>query len=237
MSDDKRPIVVGWVKNSLIDYPGMVATVLFLSGCNLRCPFCHNPGVVHGRTGECHAWEDIVGFLRHRRGLIDGVVLTGGEPTLHGGELAGMIRRMRELGYRVKLDTNGMKPEVIEMLAPDYLALDVKTVPRGYSRWLGAGGIDVDASLEQSVELCRRMGRNAEVRITAAPRILDDVIIGEIAKLIEGVSLVVVQPFRADAELLDPSFSRLEPPSMETLRQWREVLGEHVEECRIRTRW
>ena len=121
--------VAGWHKNSFIDFPGTVAAVLFFSGCNLACPYCHNPDIVKAGTSSLVRPDDIADFLEKRKGLIDGVVLSGGEPTLHAC-LAEAASFIRSLGYRVKLDTNGLLPDAVAAVKPDYLALDVKTAPR-----------------------------------------------------------------------------------------------------------
>ena len=125
----------GWTKNSFIDYPGTVSTVLFFSGCNLRCPYCHNcslldnPPDISGRSREF--WK----FLEKRKGLVEGVVISGGEPTLHP-HLKDSIRELQQTGYKVKLDTNGLQPEVIAEFACDYVALDIKTEPGNYTTFL-----------------------------------------------------------------------------------------------------
>jgi len=223
----------GWLKNSFIDYPGTVSTVLFFSGCNLRCPYCHNKILVNRTVDQSMLSEQIWAFLEARRGLIEGVVLSGGEPTLYP-YLADVVREMRAMGLRVKLDTNGLLPDITETFAADYLALDVKTVPRLYAAALGATLDDIEGRLEKSVAMVRNMGENAEVRITVAPRIVDISIIRELRPLLAGVSKVMLQPMNQRTELLDPSFETLPLVPAEEIRQMRDILAESVGRCVVR---
>jgi len=225
--------VGGWQQNSFIDYPGTVAAVLFFSGCNLRCPYCHNPALARGESPERVDPEQIRAFLRSRRGLIEGVVLSGGEPTIQES-LAATVAEVRDLGYRIKLDTNGLLPDAIESVAPDYLALDIKTRPSLYASLLRAPYPDTPARLERSVALARAMGGRAEVRVTAAPGCIDDGAVEEIARLGSGVRRVFLQPMAQRYPLLDPAYDTIALPSREDLARYREILGRTVGECRIR---
>ncbi|MBN1128471.1 MAG: anaerobic ribonucleoside-triphosphate reductase activating protein, partial [Chitinispirillaceae bacterium] len=198
-------LVGGWIKNSFIDFPGTVATVLFFSGCNLACPWCHNPGIVRGSHGPVDCAE-IATYLERRRGIIEGVVLSGGEPTIHPG-LPDLARELRGRGLKVKLDTNGLLPAAIEQCAPDYLALDVKTLPQHYGR-LGCRYADVAERLSRSIAIVKSMGERAEVRVTVAPGFVDEESIAGIAPLLSGVARVFLQPLKTDVELLDPAFAQ-----------------------------
>ena len=143
-------------------FPGTVSTVLFFRGCNLRCPWCHNPSIVNGSVSLIDT-EEIFTWLEARRGLIDGVVLTGGEPTLHREALPEVVETCRSLGYKIKLDTNGLLPDIIEKTNPDYLAMDLKTIPQRYDQ-VGWTGDDPTAILSESLNIVRRMGDHAEIR-------------------------------------------------------------------------
>lgn len=122
--------ISGWQKTSFIDYPGTVSTVLFFEGCNLRCPYCHNPDIVLRKNPQL-SWTEIKSHLSSRKGLIEGVVLTGGEPTLHSC-LPQIVNELRDDGFLIKIDTNGANPDMIAQCKPDYLALDFKTIPQRY---------------------------------------------------------------------------------------------------------
>jgi pyruvate formate lyase activating enzyme len=160
----------GFVKSSLIDYPGKVAAVVFTQGCNFRCPYCHNPDLVYPeRFGELLDIEQIFDFLQRRRGLLDGVVFCGGEPTIQE-DLPEAILRVRALGYAVKVDTNGSNPEMLAEVLPyvDYVAMDIKA-PFGpdYSR---ACGVEVDDyEIRRSMLLIRASGVDYEFRTTCHP--------------------------------------------------------------------
>ncbi len=224
----------GWQKNSFIDYPGVVSTVLFYSGCNLRCPYCHNPSLALATEPEEVDPERIREYLHRRLGIIEGVVLSGGEPTIQAS-LQATVREVRAMGYLVKLDTNGLRPDVVESVGPDYLALDVKTVPSRYGELLGARERDVEQRLRRSIAVARRMGEKAEVRITAAPGIVDRATTEEFAGLLEGVHRVYIQPMQQRHELLDPSYGLVEPLAPEEIEGYRERLARVVRICRVRS--
>lgn len=225
--------IVGWTKNSFIDYPGTVCTVLFFSGCNLRCPYCHNPQVVLNDGLEAVDHEEVLRFLRKRRGQIEGVVLSGGEPTLHR-TIVDLVPLYRELGYRVKLDTNGLSPEVIERVAPDYLALDIKTSPRLYAERAGATCDDPVRRLTRAAAIARDMGERAEIRITVAPGFVDAGIIDEIGELIRGACRAVLQPMQQRVPLLDPAYNICTPVPAEEIEGFRRALSSFVGSCTTR---
>jgi pyruvate formate lyase activating enzyme len=225
--------VAGWQKNSFIDFPGTVSTVLFFSRCNLKCPYCHNPDIVNAAPDGTIPSPDLWDFLEKRRGMIEGVVLSGGEPTLHAC-LADAVPDIKQLGFRVKLDTNGLLPDMITSLSPDYLALDVKTAPRLYRNLLLSSCADAEQRLARSIDIARGMGDNAEIRITIAPGIVDRSIIGEIGELVNGVKKVFLQPMQKKRELLDPEIMKQDMiPALE-ISVYRDILSEFVGKCVIR---
>jgi pyruvate formate lyase activating enzyme len=223
----------GWLKNSFIDYPGTVSTVLFFSGCNLKCPFCHNKPLVNRTVDLSMISNEVWEFLDKRKGLVDGVVITGGEPTLYP-YLRDVISEIRATGYMVKLDTNGLLPDIAESFVPDYLALDIKTIPANYGRLLGAALDGVEDRLMRSLAMVRRMGGNAEVRITVAPNLVDRQVIEALCPLIDGVSKVILQPMNQDVELLDPSYETMAAVPEEDIRFMRDRLAEYAGTCSIR---
>jgi|WetSurMetagenome_2_1015567.scaffolds.fasta_scaffold00072_23 pyruvate formate lyase activating enzyme len=225
--------VAGWHKNSFVDFPGTVSAVLFFSGCNLACPYCHNPDIVNAASSSFVDPGDIADFLAKRKGLIDGVVLSGGEPTLHAG-LADAASRIRSLGYLVKLDTNGLLPDAAEAVKPDYLALDVKTAPRLYPMLLASPYSDTAHRIARSVDMARAMGERSEVRITLAPGIVDREVIREIGELVNGVKRAFLQPMRVKGRLLDSSMADREPIPDSEIAAYRDIMAEFVSECAIR---
>ena len=146
-------MIAGLQKMTLLDYPGKVACTVFLQGCNFRCPFCHNSSLLGGQAEMPVSEEELLAFLKKRQGLLDGVCITGGEPTLYK-ELPGLLRAIKDLGFAVKLDTNGSRPEVVKALAEqkliDYVAMDIKNCPAKYGQTVGNHTVDL-AAIEQTM--------------------------------------------------------------------------------------
>ena len=155
----------GLQKLAMVDYPGKLAATVFTGGCNLRCPFCHNALLVT-RLRETPALEEkaVLDFLASRRGLLDGVVLSGGEPLLQPGA-ADFLAKVRELGFAVKLDTNGCFPKILDRGLVDYVAMDIKNSPEKYPETVGIPGFDT-APVEESVRLLAGSGVDHEFRTT-----------------------------------------------------------------------
>ena len=223
--------IVGWTKQSFIDFPGTVATVLFFSGCNLACPWCHNPGVVRGLHPAVPA-ADIFAYIDKRQGMIEGVVLSGGEPTIQSG-LPAFIDTIRQRKVAIKLDTNGLLPDIIEQCAPDYLALDIKTLPSRYTE-IGSHFSDTARRLTRSIGIVKAMGASAEVRITVGAGYIDEPVIIAITQLLAGVSCVFLQPVRTNIPLLDPSFANKPQVPLSEIQRYRDILSQAVGSCRIR---
>jgi pyruvate formate lyase activating enzyme len=225
--------VAGWHKNSFIDFPGTVSTVLFFSGCNLSCPYCHNPDIVRASTSMFLAPDEIADFLEKRKGLIDGVVLSGGEPTLRD-DIVEIATTLRGMGYRVKLDTNGLLPEIVSGVAAEYLAVDVKTSPELYGTLLACPHDDVRKRLGRTLDMVRSMGNNAEVRITAAPGIVDRDIIRHIGEFVNGVRKAFLQPMKKNGTLLDPQIRQTTAIAGKEIATYRDILSEYVGTCVVR---
>ncbi|MDD5674166.1 MAG: anaerobic ribonucleoside-triphosphate reductase activating protein [Chitinivibrionales bacterium] len=224
----------GWQRQTFIDYPGKIATALFFAGCNLRCPYCHNPDLVLGGADAVVDGAEFFAYLDKRKKMIEGVVISGGEPAVQPQELAALVTAIRARGFAIKLDTNGMLPEVIAQCAPDYLALDLKTVPSAYRILLKASFTDVEQRLIKSLAIVRSMGADAEVRITCAPEIISEEIIAGLRPLLRGVARVFLQPFQNNVPLLDPAFNAKKPLPKESLRRFCDILKDSVGQCRIR---
>ena len=165
---------------------------------------------------------------------MDGVVLSGGEPTLYQC-CAGVANDIRALGYSVKLDTNGLLPEKITEIAPDYLALDIKTTPENYVKFLQAPYNNVSDRLHASITLAKTMGNNAEIRITISPEITTNKIIEDIAELLCGICTVWLQPMRTNTPMLDPSMQKKKTIPMNEIIEYQTILSKAVTTCRIRT--
>ncbi|MEJ2725812.1 MAG: anaerobic ribonucleoside-triphosphate reductase activating protein [Deltaproteobacteria bacterium] len=201
-------VLAGLQKNSFIDYPGKLSCVCFLSGCNFDCPYCHNPGLVR-RGSSTQSVLDEKGFFRfleEQKGFLDGVVVSGGEPTFSAG-LFSLCDKIKNLGYPVKLDTNGSRPKAIEALIRkslvDYIAMDIKTDPGHYPGFIRK---DCDPeSILASIRLIMESGLSYEFRTTCVRPIIDAHIIASIAKIIQGAELYALQKFH-DVEVLHPEF-------------------------------
>ena len=228
----------GYIPTSFLDYPGNTAAVVFFAGCQFRCPFCHNPELVFpGAEIERIGAEHILADLKKRAPFLDGVCVTGGEPTLQSGLLP-FLREIRSLGLKVKLDTNGARPDVLERILAeklaDYAAMDLKAPEETYSL---ACGRDGDATLlplvRKSIALLLRGAVPFEFRTTLVPglhRIEDAPLLGRMA---EGAPLFVLQNFRP-GNTLDPGFSSLSSFPMEFLEEFRTALLPFVGEVKIR---
>jgi pyruvate formate lyase activating enzyme len=228
----------GLQKHSFIDYPGKISCVLFLSGCNFACPYCHNPQLTGDPAvqPEQIAHEDVFAFLAERRRFLEGVVISGGEPTVHH-DLPDLCLRIKALGYPVKLDTNGSRPQMIERLIGerlvDYLAMDLKTDPERYA---GCLSCQCDsAAILASSQLIMNSGLDYEFRTTCVRPLVTPQTIAHLARLITGGRLYALQPFKACRILqpsyfkgMDPSYS---PAEMDALRR---IADPWVASCTLR---
>ncbi|HDQ70796.1 MAG TPA: anaerobic ribonucleoside-triphosphate reductase activating protein [Chloroflexi bacterium] len=228
----------GWVRTSLIDYPDHIATVLFTGGCDFRCPMCHNADLVL-RYEQMPALpgEAVWALLERRQGLLDGVVITGGEPTLQR-DLVPFIHRLRDRAPRldVKLDTNGYHPDVLADLLDrgllDDVALDVKAPPDRYPRLAGLRDVDV-TRVARSVALLRESGISHECRTTVVPGLLDTDDVEVIARWIAGADLYVLQQFRAQ-HTLDPTLAEVSPYPVARLQAMAERASQYVPRVQVR---
>ena len=213
--------IKGWVRSSLVDYPGHIATVLFVGGCEWRCPMCHNPDLVLRPGGLPTVAEDaVLAHLARRAGLIEGVVITGGEPALQP-DLRRFLRRLRQAGTKIKLDSNGYHPQVIEALLQenlvDYVAMDVKAPPGKYPVLTGRPEVD-PGRIERSLALLQRSGVAYELRTTVVPGLLAAEDVEAIARWIAGAPLYALQQFRPQ-NTLGPALAQVHPYRPETLRE------------------
>jgi len=207
----------GWQKVSLIDYPGKVSCVLFVSGCNFRCPYCHNPQLVKGgRLPPTLIDEQTVyGYLENRKGFLDGVVISGGEPTV-GQDLISICKKIKQIGYPIKLDTNGSKPRVIKQLLEheliDYIAMDIKTDPYRYCSLINRG--QNPNHIIASIQTIMESAIAYEFRTTCVKPFIDAKIITNIVKIIEGAGLFALQHFN-NSKVLRPGFFKATNPGYE----------------------
>jgi pyruvate formate lyase activating enzyme len=187
-------------KCSLIDFPGCLSAVVFMRGCNLRCPYCHNAQLIPDGPGRIGTGE-LLDFLASRRGRLDGVVYTGGEPTLRP-ELPELMASVRALGYAVKLDTNGTRPEVLAALLDgqtlDYIAMDLKDEPESYAGWLGLRA-DPEA-IALSLDLVKTSHIDHELRTTVVLPYHDHGRLDRMARFARGCGAWILQPYRSNVK-------------------------------------
>ena len=210
--------IQGFQKLTLLDFPGRTACTVFTGGCNLRCPFCHNAGLVRTPLEGPNLTDEVLAYLRKRQGLLDGVCVTGGEPLLQP-DLEGFLRRVKELGYAVKLDTNGTLPRRLEAILAtnlvDYVAMDIKSSPDGYA---AAAGADADVSaVTDSLSLLRQSGIPYELRTTAVRGIHTEADFAAIGEWIGDVPAYFIQRFVDSGQLLGSGFSAFTDEEMERL--------------------
>ena len=224
--------IAGLQKMTLLDYPGKVACTVFLPGCNYRCPFCHNGGLLESAP-EAMAEEALLAFLEKRKGLLDGVCITGGEPTLQP-DLPHLLGRIKALGYCVKLDTNGSNPAMLETLLEkglvDYVAMDVKNSPERYGETVGIPGMPLEKT-EQSLRLLLAGPTDYELRTTCVAEFHEEAAAAAMGAWVE--SLVPgVKPAKwflqcfvdRDSVLLNG----LHAPNREKLEKMRKALEPHA---------
>lgn len=189
-------IIKGIQKLTLLDFPGRVACTIFTAGCNFRCPFCHNASLVVKNGIDVIPEEEIFDFLDKRRGRLSGVCISGGEPTLQP-DLIPFIRRIREMGYAIKLDTNGYRPDVVKELIDgglvNYIAMDIKT---SRERYFAVAGVDIDvAKIEESAALVMQSGIDYEFRTTVVKELHSEADFTNIGNWLSGAEKFFLQGF------------------------------------------
>lgn len=210
--------VQGYQKLTLLDFPGRTACTVFTGGCNLRCPFCHNAGLVRTPLAGPNLTDEVLEYLQKRRGILDGVCVTGGEPLLQP-DLEDFLRRVKDMGYAVKLDTNGMLPQRLAVILAtklvDYVAMDIKSSPDGYAT---ATGTDADVSaVTDSLSILRQSGIPFELRTTAVRGIHTEADFAAIGEWIGDVPAYFIQRFVDSGQLLGEGFSAFSDEEMEHL--------------------
>lgn len=225
-------LIHGLQKMTLLDFPGRVACTVFLGGCDLRCPYCHNAELIDGSAPAVMDDGELLAFLKKRVGLLDGVAVTGGEPLLR--DIAPLLREVRALGYAVKLDTNGTHPARLRALLDeglvDYVAMDVKNSPERYAETVGVAGLDL-APIRESAALLMEGRVDYEFRTTVCRELHDDDSIRGVGEFLVGARRLYLQPF-ADRDTV--AFAGFSAPDMPTLERWAEILRGFVGEVGIR---
>ena len=231
--------ISGIQKMTLLDFPGKVACTVFLHGCNYRCPFCHNAELLEGKGEPLMTEEEFLSFLKKRTGLLDGVCISGGEPTLSPG-LKELMQDIKAMGYAIKLDTNGTRPALLRKLVEeglvDYVAMDIKNCPARYAETVGLKLMDL-ASIEESIRFLLSGAVDSEFRTTVVRELhtpQDMVEMGRwLTKLSDGkpIKKLYLQPF-VDRDTV--AFSGLHAPDSHELEQFQKLLSDFVLEINVR---
>ncbi len=233
-------MIAGLQKMTLLDFPGRVACTVFTQGCNYRCPFCHNSDLLPHQGQGLMEDSELLAFLKKRQGLLDGVCITGGEPTLYPG-LETLLTEIKALGFAVKLDTNGSDPAILKKLVTkglvDYVAMDVKNSPSRYAETVGLPKVNL-APLEESLRYLMEGNVAYELRTTVTHQLHDEASIWEM-----GQWLSTLVPGRRPAALWLQKFVDREsvvfagftPPTPEKLTRFVEILAPHADFVKIRS--
>ncbi len=231
-------IISGFQNTTLLDYPEKVAATVFLGGCNFRCPFCHNASIVLNPEKK-YEEDDVLNFLSKRKNVLDGVCITGGEPSLQK-DLFEFIFKIKSLGLAVKLDSNGYKPEVLERLYEgkllDYIAMDIKSSPDGYAKAVGIPNFDMEP-IKESVRIIKEGKIGYEFRTTLVKGIHELRDMEGIGRLIEGAEKYYLQSY-TDKEDIVGKFSEtdysLSSFSEKELKEFRDDVLKYVPSTKIR---
>lgn len=227
-------IIKGLQKLTLLDFPGHVACTLFTGGCNFRCPFCHNASlVISPEDVEEYSEGEILDFLKRRIGVLDGVAITGGEPLLQK-DISEFISKIRAMGYKIKLDTNGSFPhklkEIVKAGLCDYVALDVKNSPRRYAETVGIADYQTE-EIAESVKFLMESDVDYEFRTTIVSELHSEEDIEEIGKWIQGAKRWYLQNFVDSGALICPSLSGADK---ETMEKYLSLARKYVPEAELR---
>ena len=228
--------IAGFIKTTLLDWDGMVACTVYLAGCNFRCPYCHNGPMVIDPDGAERIDENyVLRYVDDNSDFIDGVVVSGGEP-LANSDLSELLKKIKALGVKVKLDTNGSFPDRLDDLIGanlvDMVAMDVKSSLN--DRYNNAAGVVVDtASIRKSIDLIINSGVDHEFRTTAVPVYVKEDDIREISKIIKGSKRYRIHQFR-NKVTMDDSLSVLDPYPESVLMEMAEIAKEYVKDVKIR---
>jgi pyruvate formate lyase activating enzyme len=235
----------GLQKMTMIDYPGTISATVFLIGCNFKCGFCHNPELVSPELIKNQlgiSQDDFFKFLDERIELLEGICITGGEPTINS-DLLKFIKKIKEKGFLIKLDTNGSNPEVLEKLFKDklldFIAMDIKTSISKYGKIYPVKSRNAGAAkqlfnrVKQSVDLIKNSGVDYEFRTTVVPELVNEEDIKKIGEWLKGAKKFVLQQFR-NQKVLDKEFEKIKPYSEETLKKFKKNLEKHIEKVELR---
>ena len=222
----------GLQKLTLLDYPGKTACTIFTGGCNFRCPFCHNALLVTDiDSSQTYSEEEILNFLSKRTGLLEGVCITGGEPLMNG-DIADFIKKIKEMGYSVKLDTNGTFPERLGMLLEhnliDYVAMDIKNSKENYAKTAGIQNVSI-SDIEKSINLLKSSDIDYEFRTTVVNELHTKEDILKIAEWIKGAKRYFLQNFEDSGNLIGENLTAVSKEALESMKSSAKAFVENIQ--------
>ena len=230
-------LIGGLQKSTLIDYPRKIAATIFTVGCNFKCGFCHNPELVDSKKikRQPKIFEAVFfSFLKSRKGLLDGVCITGGEPTIQP-DIIDFIKKIKKLNFLVKLDTNGSQPKILEKLFNqnllDFVAMDIKSSQENYSK---TAGVNINLrDIQKSIDCIKQSKVDYEFRTTIGPGLIDNKEIEKIGQWLKGSKKLALQQFRPE-KTLDQSWQNKKPLSDEKLKQMAKTAQKYFEQVELR---
>jgi pyruvate formate lyase activating enzyme len=225
----------GLQKLTLVDYPNKIAATVFLTGCNFKCGFCHNPSLVNPGKNENQISElEFFNFLKSKQGLVDGICITGGEPTINS-DLPKFIQKIKKLNFAIKLDTNGNNPKILQKLIDkkllSFVAMDIKTSLDKYEKATNTK-INLE-NIKESVEIIKNSKIDYEFRTTVVPGIVDREDIEKIGKWLKGTKKYVLQQFR-NQKVLNKEFEKVVPYWDDTLKEFKKILEKYIKNVELR---
>ena len=224
----------GLQKTSLLDYPSTISAIIWTVSCNFKCPFCYNKNLVEGKSEPIRE-DEILSFLKSRKGMLEGIVISGGEPLLQE-DIIDFTKKVKDLGYLIKIDTNGMYPEKLKELIDkklvDYVSMDVKAPKKKYDQ---LAGTKTDISkIEKSIDIIRNHAPDYEFKTTFAPNLLDKKDLVEIAKWLDGSKRFYLQQFKGDTPLISSELNNISPYPKEDLIKTLEEIKPFFKNCDVR---
>ncbi|SDB52856.1 pyruvate formate lyase activating enzyme [Pseudobutyrivibrio sp. YE44] len=227
-------LILGLQKTTLLDYPGKIASTIFTGGCNFRCPYCHNRDlVIPPKDVIAYSEEEIFSHLSSKKKVLDGVCITGGEPTLHK-DLPDFIKQIKDLGLMVKLDTNGTNPEMLKALIDanllDYVAMDIKHSKDKYNTIASMNNLDISV-IDNSVQILTSSNIDYEFRTTIMKECHSSEDMEDIGKWLKGAKAYYLQSYRESEQVINPIFS---PHDRSTLESFVELLKPYIPNTNLR---
>lgn len=224
--------ICGYQKTTLLDYPGHVAATIFTGGCNFRCPFCHNSDLLLNPS-TIISEEEIFTFLKKRKNILSGICITGGEPTLQP-DLIEFIKKVRSLGYKIKLDTNGYRPQTISELLNknllNYIAMDIKAGYSNYANVCGVSNLNIE-TIKESISMIENSGIDYEFRTTIVKELHTEQDFQEISEMLSPKSSYYIQSFKDSGNILTPGLSSC---NMDTLNYYLSIVKEKIPNSSLR---